>query len=109
MHKDDLMSSLPANFRLNILDLRKPLARAKDVGRLYFRTDSHWNLLGAAIALDAIINRLSDLHKCCAEGDQECSAPKARKNAQRKMLGLKRCHAPVFWALGPDREGYVFA
>jgi hypothetical protein len=27
--------------------------------RLYFRTDSHWNLLGAAIASDAIITRLS--------------------------------------------------
>jgi hypothetical protein len=51
---------------------------------------------------------LTNLHKCCAEGDLECSAPKARKNAHRKMLGLKRCHAPVFWALGPDREGYVF-
>ena len=54
---DDLLKALPPD--LDVLDLRAPLLRAKSVGRLYFRTDSHWNQLGAAVASDAIVERLS--------------------------------------------------
>jgi alginate O-acetyltransferase complex protein AlgJ len=59
LYIDDLMKASPADFRPSILDLREPLISAKGIGRLYVRTDSHWNQLGAAIASDAIINRLS--------------------------------------------------
>jgi alginate O-acetyltransferase complex protein AlgJ len=59
LYIDDLMNAWPADSRLNILDLREPLASAKSTGRLYLKTDSHWNQLGAALASDAIINRLS--------------------------------------------------
>jgi alginate O-acetyltransferase complex protein AlgJ len=59
LYIDDLMKALPADSRPSILDLREPLINAKGTGRLYLRTDSHWNQLGAAIASDAIINRLS--------------------------------------------------
>jgi alginate O-acetyltransferase complex protein AlgJ len=56
---DDLLKALPASAGLDILDLRQPLVQAKNMGRLYIRTDSHWNQLGAAVASDAIIERLS--------------------------------------------------
>jgi hypothetical protein len=46
LYMDDLLNSLPANPHL-------------DIGRLYLQTDTHWNQLGAAIASDAIIDRLS--------------------------------------------------
>ena len=59
LYIDDLMKALPADTRPSILDLREPLISAKGTGRLYLQTDSHWNQLGAAIASDAITNRLS--------------------------------------------------
>jgi alginate O-acetyltransferase complex protein AlgJ len=59
LYIDDLMNALPADSRPSILDLREPLISAKGTGRLYLRTDSHWNQLGAAIASNAIIKRLS--------------------------------------------------
>jgi hypothetical protein len=59
LYIDSLMSAWPADSRVDILDLREPLISAKSTGRLYWKTDSHWNQLGAALACDAIINRLS--------------------------------------------------
>lgn len=59
LYMDDLLNSLPANPHLDVLDLREPLIQAKGIGRLYLQTDTHWNQLGAAIASDAIIDRLS--------------------------------------------------
>jgi hypothetical protein len=51
---------------------------------------------------------LARMNQCCAEGDSECSAPKARMNAHRKVAGLKRCRAPIFWAVGPGGDSRVF-
>lgn len=51
---------------------------------------------------------LAHMNHCCAEGDSECSAPKTRKNAHRKIAGLKRCRAPIFWAIGPNGGSRLF-
>ena len=51
---------------------------------------------------------LEHMNQCCAEADSECSAPKIRKNAHRKIAGLKRCRAPIFWSLGPGGDSRVF-
>ncbi len=51
---------------------------------------------------------LAHMNQCCAEGDVRCSAPGARKNAHRKVTGLRRCGAPLFWALGPGGDSKVF-
>lgn len=40
------------------LDLRRALRRAKAVGQVYFRTDTHWNDFGAYEAYRAIMERL---------------------------------------------------
>jgi hypothetical protein len=52
---------------------------------------------------------LSNLHKSCAEGDLDySSASRARINAHKKWLGLRRCKAPLFWALGPGGDSRLF-
>jgi alginate O-acetyltransferase complex protein AlgJ len=56
---DDFLKAVPAESQLNVLDLRETLIGAKHTGQLYFKTDSHWNQLGATIACDAVIRRLS--------------------------------------------------
>ncbi len=42
-----------------ILDLRPPLLEAKVKGLLYYKTDSHWNDFGAAVAQYSILQYLS--------------------------------------------------
>lgn len=44
-----------------VVDLRTPLRQAKTFGRLYHKTDSHWNDLGAALAGNVLLERLSFL------------------------------------------------
>jgi hypothetical protein len=46
---------------IDILDLRPALRAAKPQHRLYFKTDTHWNLAGANIAQYAIIEALTPL------------------------------------------------
>ncbi len=59
---DDLLSRLNAPARAMILDLRVPLLAAKAAAPsqpLYFKTDSHWNDLGAFYAYRAVIGTLA--------------------------------------------------
>ena len=56
---DQLLAHLKQNSDLEILDLRPALAAAKQTGRLYDKTDSHWNERGAHVAYRAIMERLS--------------------------------------------------
>lgn len=52
---------------------------------------------------------IANLHKSCDEGDIDIkSLSAARINAHKKWLGLRRCHAPLFWALGPNGYGHIF-
>lgn len=56
--------------------------------------------------LDTLLNRL---HACCQRGKHDdCLASSTRRNAHKKWLGLQRCQAPIFWALGPDGDSRVF-
>jgi hypothetical protein len=55
---DQLMAFPGLPSRLNILDLREPLRKAKDSGQLYYRTDTHWNSHGAFIGYQAIMQNL---------------------------------------------------
>lgn len=58
---DQLSSYLQANTDVHVLDLRPDLEAAKVNGRIYHRTDSHWNDVGAYVAYSAILNRLAEL------------------------------------------------
>lgn len=44
---------------VDILDLREPLRRAKRDVRIYHRTDTHWNDVGAYVAYGEIMRRLA--------------------------------------------------
>ncbi|MBI2382301.1 MAG: hypothetical protein HYV16_16225 [Gammaproteobacteria bacterium] len=50
--------ALPASLRYSFLDLLPALLQAKSLGRLYHKTDSHWNELGAFVAYQAIMREL---------------------------------------------------
>ena len=52
---------------------------------------------------------LINLRKSCAEGDLDLStATPVRINAHKKWLGLRRCQAPFFWAIGPGGDSRLF-
>lgn len=52
---------------------------------------------------------LINMQLSCVEGRLDySSASNARKNAHNKWLGLQRCHAPLFWALGPGGDSRLF-
>jgi hypothetical protein len=43
---------------VRFVDLRAPLVAAKANERVYYRTDSHWNMLGARVGYDAIMREV---------------------------------------------------
>ena len=52
---------------------------------------------------------LINLHKFRVEDSLDYStASPVEKNAHKKWLGLHRCHAPLFWAVGPGGESRLF-
>jgi alginate O-acetyltransferase complex protein AlgJ len=57
---DQLASYLAGQTDLEFLDPRPALRAAKAEGRLYHRTDTHWNERGAFVAYRAIVGRLRD-------------------------------------------------
>lgn len=56
---DQILSYLKEYSHLPILDLRPPESQAKSLGTLYFKTDSHWNPLGAYVGYREILHALS--------------------------------------------------
>lgn len=55
---DQLMEAMDGS-PVPVIDLREPLRGAKNLGRLYHKTDSHWNDLGAAVAHNTVVAHLS--------------------------------------------------
>lgn len=55
---DQLLTHLAATTSVHTLDLRPTLLAAAATERVYHRTDSHWNDVGAAVAAGAILERL---------------------------------------------------
>ena len=54
---DQLVDYLRAHSTVNVVDLRQPLLAVSQRERLYHRTDTHWNDLGAFYAYQQIIER----------------------------------------------------
>lgn len=77
-----------------------------------FRPDDleHEFIAGEVKATSKELNKfLGRLQECCASGEHDCGGAKIDKeNAHKKWLGLKRCHAPLFWALGPGGDSRIF-
>ncbi len=55
---DQLLATLRRDTQVTALDLREPLRNARAHGDVYFKTDSHWNQLGALAAQEVIIGAL---------------------------------------------------
>lgn len=63
LYVDQLAAALKADKDagdVNFLDLRQPILKAKSLGRLYHRTDTHWNQLGSCIAVNEIVARIQN-------------------------------------------------
>jgi hypothetical protein len=45
---------------INLIDIEKPLREARKYGQLYFKTDNHWNRLGAYFAYREITRRIQE-------------------------------------------------
>jgi hypothetical protein len=56
---DRLVDAIAADGSLRFVDVRAALRSAKARERVYFATDSHWNLLGAAVAYRAIMREVT--------------------------------------------------
>ncbi len=52
---DQIVDYLRAHTRVDVLDLRASLAAARETGRLYFQTDTHWTDRGAFVAYQALM------------------------------------------------------
>ena len=52
---DKLYAALRAYPEVKVLDIRPALLAAKSRERLYFKTDSHWNYLGATVGYDELM------------------------------------------------------
>jgi alginate O-acetyltransferase complex protein AlgJ len=61
---DQLADYLRAHSDIALLDLREPLLKARTTSQwpLFFKTDSHWNELGAHVAYHEILTTLSRHH-----------------------------------------------
>jgi hypothetical protein len=55
---DQLLADVHEHSNIDILDLRDALKAAKRLGRVYHKTDSHWNDAGALVAADEILARV---------------------------------------------------
>jgi hypothetical protein len=53
-----LIRMIEADGSLRLIDLHAPLAAAKAHERVYYMTDSHWNMLGARVGYEAIMREV---------------------------------------------------
>lgn len=75
-----LIGYLQLNSTLPILDLRPDLLAARQNDRVYHRTDTHWNDLGAYLAYERILSRLGT--------DARSFEPAPVRFARRRQDGL---------------------
>jgi alginate O-acetyltransferase complex protein AlgJ len=59
---DQITDYLQKNTEVNILDLRPVFAHASQSSQIYYKTDAHWNCLGAYYASNEIISKITALH-----------------------------------------------
>lgn len=87
---DRLFAGWPAD-DLAAVDLRDHLFAAKPIGPLYYRTDTHWNAAGTAVALRATLDKLGHWFPTVLSGGPPVApiadAPFDRGDLAR-MLGL---------------------
>ena len=68
--KDQFIAAVNPELDIDILDLKPVLLANKSRGQLCYKTDSHWNYLGAMIACQAIIEKLREKFTNIPEFDE---------------------------------------
>lgn len=89
--QDQLLKELQAHSVVTTLDLRAPLLRAKGQVQVYHLTDTHWNMRGAFIAYQEIMNSLSSWFPSLAARSRSdySAAAYPQEGDLAQMLGLK--------------------
>ena len=109
---DQLVAHLRAQTTVPALDLRPAILAAKRDARIYHRTDSHWNDLGALVGAQAILARVNEV----TGGRLPGLAPDDRRDFERRdrrtpgldlttMLGLESWVNEDDIRLDPKRRG----
>ncbi len=57
---DQVVEALQGDTLIHLIDLRAPLEKAKSYGTLYYKTDDHWNHLGAYVGYRSIIEKVQE-------------------------------------------------
>ena len=57
---DQFMDYMRVHSTVEVLDLRPALREARQHGPVYYKTDTHWNLMGAFAACETIITKVSN-------------------------------------------------
>lgn len=112
---DQVSALLPSSGRFLFIDLRDPLAAARRREQVYFRTDTHWNDVGALVADSAAVTRLKLLFTALAalkrddfrEQEEERSgdiAALAHASARFRERAVRLVPSHDFPARGPDGQ-----
>ena len=59
---DGLCAALTENTTVNLIDTRQAVIDAKGDGQLFFKTDTHWNALGAYVGYAELMERIARDH-----------------------------------------------
>ncbi|MGE3803827.1 MAG: hypothetical protein AB7K24_04030 [Gemmataceae bacterium] len=88
---DQLVGHLAAHSDVRVLDLRPALQAARGHGLLYFRTDSHWNTLGALCAYRHMMQALarSSEVRAASSADFEAVPYRYMQGDLPALLGLE--------------------
>ena len=59
---DQFYAYMKTRSTVDVLDLRQTLLEGRSMGPMYLKTDSHWNLLGAFLTYQRLVNELAVKH-----------------------------------------------
>lgn len=59
---DRIVEYIKNNSNVQVLDLRSVMIEQSNTSRVYYKTDSHWNCVGAYYAYNEILSQLEPLH-----------------------------------------------
>lgn len=91
---EQFINYMRANSSVSVIDVRPAMIRNKHRGPLYFKSDMHWNKLGALIAAEETFNVLSRLHqkiepRVTIDAYNVSLGSAARSNGLSRLMGLQ--------------------
>ncbi|WP_277668747.1 alginate O-acetyltransferase AlgX-related protein [Caproiciproducens galactitolivorans] len=84
---DEVADYLTKNTTIPVINLKNDLLKAKQKQTVYFKTDTHWNQVGAYVGYSAIINRLNDLGIIDSKPTDITTYPSTHKGEFSVMMG----------------------